>query len=131
MSVLYNAGNVPYGSRVVALKKKDGSARGNVVCENINLTRPGKVTNRPNELGEPNGWVLVKDQPTGTTVMQSLTATTLGPELGDYFEENFIQTDTTTTERWVITNVGQIFENTGYWKCNVNIQIDPDKHNYA
>lgn len=131
MPELYNSGNVPYGSFVVALKKADGTAHGNVVCENINPTRPGKVTNRPDELAGPNGWVLVADQQTATATMQAATRATLCPELGYYFEENFQQDDTTTTERWVITNVGQVYENGGYWRVNVNLQLDPGKQNFA
>jgi len=123
----YNSGNVPYGSRVEELFNPAGATQGNYITENINLTRPGKVLTRPDELGAPNGWVLTKDFPTGTAVVQVATSATVFPQLGWYFEDDF----GSGSERWVITNISQPFEMQGYFKMNVNLQLDPVKANSA
>lgn len=125
----YNSGNVPYGSFRVSIKTPAGADldASSYVLENIPLTRPGKVLERPDELGAPNGWTLTAGFPTGSAVIQTATSTTPWPYLGCYFEEDF----GFGVERWVITDISQPFDMQGYYKGNVTIRLDPGKSNSA
>ena len=108
------------------MKKANGSATDPTTfkLENITLNRPGRVINRPDHLGAPNGWVLEEDQETGSAVIQiaALDLTKDYPAIGWYFEEDFGATD--SSERWVITNVGQVYDMNGYFKANIDLQLD-------
>lgn len=124
----YNSGNVPYGSRVEELfRPSDGASIGQYKFENFSFTRPGKVVERPDQLGAPNGWTVTRGFETGTAVVQIATSSTTWPPLGAYFSDDFGY----GTERWVITDVSPAFEMQGYFKANVNIRLDSGAQNFA
>lgn len=123
----YNSGNVPFGSRVEEIFDRTGASLGNYVFENINLTRPGKVLERPDEIGSDNGWTLVRSFNVGTAVLQIATAATTPPDLGSYFTDDFGYGD----QRWVIVDISPPFEMQGYYKQNVNIRLDRGAQNFA
>ncbi len=132
MSQQFNSGNVPYGSFIVALKKLAGGTPSatdpaNWKLEDMNVTRPGRVIDRPDNLGAPNGWVLEEGQETGTAIIQIQVKDFSKdyPKIGMYFDINVGYGGAATgAERWVITNVGNAYPMSGYWKANINLQLD-------
>jgi hypothetical protein len=112
---------VPFGSRTEEIVR-DGSPLGTYICETISIQRPGKVGERFNEIGEPNGWWVVNGFPTGTAVVQIPTADADYPRKGDYFEDDFGEGD----ERWVIVDTTQPFGMNDYYKMNVTIRLSPN-----
>lgn len=126
---------VPFGSRIesvgtlVAGSPPTVTGGQSYVFEDIRLSYPTKEIRRPDQIGGPNGFVLVKDQPTGTAVIQipmgsgTYNSTTGGwdgvpwPALGSGFVDRFLAAN----ETWVISNVGPPFEMQGYYKANVNL----------
>ena len=111
---------VPFGSRTVELLRA-GTAIGTYVFENISLTRPGKVGERHDEIGQPNGWWVVDGFPHGTGVVQIPTADAEWPHKGDYFEEQFATAD--GVERWVIVDTTEPYSMNDYYKMNVTLRL--------
>lgn len=100
-----------------------GTAVGTYILESISLTRPAKIIERPNQIGEPNGWVAVLGFEHGTCVIQIPAETSAYPQLGDWFEDTFDGTDANPeAERWVITDITQPFAMADYFKCNATIR---------
>src|SRR5262245_36982528 len=114
---------VPFGSRTEELMRA-GSPLGTYVFENISLTRPGKVGERHDEIGQPNGWWVVAGFPHGTGVVQIPTADADYPQIGDYFEDEF--GTGTGTERWVIVDTTEPYAMNDYFKMNVTIRLSPN-----
>jgi hypothetical protein len=123
----YNDNAVPFGSRVETLKRGGTSnftEIGEFVFENISLTLPSKIIERPNQIGEPNGWVATNGFGTGTAVLQIATESTEYPRRGDWFEDTFnIEVDEPGIgSHWVIVEMTAPFEMGGYHKCNVSLR---------
>ena len=126
---------IPFGSRLetigtlVAGSPPTVSGGVQLICENISLTYPTKDIRVPDQVGGPNGFVLVRDQPTGTCTIQipmgsgSYNASTGGwdgvawPTLGQGFVDRFLAAN----EAWVISQVGIPFEMNSYYKINCSI----------
>ena len=127
--------SVPFGSRVesvgtlVAGAPPTVSGGVSLIFENISLNYPTKDGRRPDQVGGPNGFFAVLDQPTGTATIQipmgsgaynSVTGGWDGvawPALGSGFVDRFLAAN----EAWVITSLGMPFEMQGYYKLNVSL----------
>ena len=117
----YNDGAVPFGSRTEDIKRGGtGSPTtvGTYVCESISITRPSKVTERPNEIGAPNGWFAIGGFPHGTATIQIPTSDASFPQIGDWFVDDFGDGE----EHWVIVDKTQPFGMNDYWKQNITIR---------
>jgi hypothetical protein len=117
----YVDNQVPFGAFSVTLTRS-GSALGTYIIENLTVTRPSKIIERPNEIGQPNGWVAVEGFITATGTIQVPTADSDYPAIGDYFEDDF----GFGTERFVVTEVGQPFSMSDYHKCNISCRYSPN-----
>lgn len=115
----YVDNQVPFGSRTELLMRA-GVSQGTYIFENINLKRPSKVIERPDEIGEPNGFVAVRGFQTGTAVVQIPTADSEFPRVGDYIEDTF---STGAVERWVVTDVDEVYEMNSYYKTNISLRL--------
>jgi hypothetical protein len=127
-SPTYTDNQVPIGSRVETLKSGGGSGStiGVYVFENITLDRPSQIVERKDEIGQDNGWALVKNVAcTGSGVCQIATAATQRPAPGMWFSDSFDGSTAASSaaEQWVITSVGQPFAHDGYFKANVNLRL--------
>lgn len=125
---LYNDNSVPFGSRVETVKRGGtGSPTeiGTFIFESISLTFPSKIGERPNEIGQPNGWWVVNGFEHGTAVLQVPTEAAEWPKIGDWFEDIFDGSgvDGLTPQHWVIVEVTQPYSMNDYWKCNVNLRL--------
>lgn len=125
---LYNDAAVPFGSRTETINRGGTAAPteiGTYILENISLTRPGVVKERPNEIGQPNGWWVVSGFEHGTCVIQIPTTASEWPKIGDWFEDVFDGTDVTdaATEHWTIVEITQPYAIADYWKCNATIRL--------
>ena len=127
--------SVPFGSKIENIGTLNAGSPPTVsggtsyILENIVLTYPTKDIRRPDQVGGPNGFALVIDQPTGTATVQvpmgsgSYNASTGGwdgvpwPTLGQGFVDRFLAAN----ETWVISSVGIPWEMQGYYKVNVSL----------
>ena len=122
----YIDNQVPFGSRVEDFKRGTGAGTdvGTYILESISLTRPAKIIERPNQIGEPNGWVAVSGFAHGTCVVQIPTEASEYPKIGDWFEDAFDGTDANAAdERWVIVDITQPYAIADYFKCNATIRL--------
>lgn len=121
----YIDNQVPFGSRVEDIKRGTaGTAVGTYILESISLTRPSKIIERPNQIGEPNGWVSVNGFNHGTCVVQIPTEASEYPKNGDWFEDTFDGSDASpSAERWVIVDITQPYAMADYFKCNATIRL--------
>src|SRR5215467_15217090 len=111
-SAIYNDNSVPFGSRSEII--------GGIgyILEDINLTSPTKTIERPNQIGEPNGFVLVQQLPTGSAVVQIPTSSSNQPHVGDTFTDTFFGS---TAETWVVSQVGTPISYGSYRKVNISL----------
>jgi hypothetical protein len=72
----------PYGSRVVTFSFSGGGT-GSAILESIEITEPTTEINRQNELGAPNGFVLIAEPRTGTATAQLATTSSTYISRGD------------------------------------------------
>ncbi len=93
----------PYGSRVVTFTFSGGGT-GSVILESFEVTEPTTEVNRQNELGAPNGFVLISEPRTGSAVAQLATTSTTYISRGD-FAQISIKNGTSVT--FVVTQVSQ------------------------
>lgn len=130
---VYVDNSVPFGSRIESIGTIAAgptvSGGQTYVLENITLNYPTKEIRRPDQVGGPNGFVLVRDQPTGSAVIQvpmgsgAYNASTGGwdgvpwPTLGQGFIDRFLA----SSEVWIISSIGQPYEMNGYYKANINL----------
>lgn len=121
MSVPFQDNAAPYGSSRVT--SKAGAVT--YVAENIVFNFPTLKVERKDQLGAPNGFALIKGQPTGTCTLQMTTTSTAFPALGDLLET---WADLPATGpynvnpgAWVISDMGVPFEQLGYYKVNVSM----------
>lgn len=121
----YNSGNVPYGARVLDVKRGASTAIGTFKFESISINRPTTLIKRPNHLSAPNGWVATNDFVDGSAVMQISTETGESVQNGDWFVDDFINdASDPVPEKFVIIGIGQAFEMGSYLKANVTLMRD-------
>ena len=125
---LYNDNAVPFGSRVEDIKRGGtGSPTliGTFILESISITRPSKVGERPNQIGQPNGWWVTNGYEHATCVIQIPTEAAEWPKIGDWFEDIFDGTGVADleAEHWVIVEITQPYGMHDYWKCNANLRL--------
>jgi hypothetical protein len=84
MSALKNDGSVFYGSKVLTVGSSAGGAGGTTyVADSIELTRATGSILRTNELGEPSGRVVYKnDVDSFTCTLQLASSATVPPTIG-------------------------------------------------
>ena len=115
MSALYNSNNVAYGSKPVTISGVT------YVGENIQANYPTTRIDRKDEVGAPNGFVLVQGQPTGSMTLQLPTDSSAIPGNGAVCT---ITLNGTASEKWVVESVGVPYEQAGYRKLNIGIVKD-------
>ena len=119
----YNDGNIQYGSIIVTVygpPQPNGVSRGTYIVENIPFQRPTKVIERPDEIGGPNGFIVVNAQNTASATIQMGDNTTNRPQVGDWF--TYTADAIIGAERWVLTEVTDPREMQGYFKANVTLR---------
>lgn len=116
MSTPYVDNAVPFGSRTETINTLV------YVFEHISIKRPSKIIERPDQIGQPNGWVAVPGFPTGTAVVQIANAATPRLNIGDRFTDDFGN----GAEVWVVVDSDNPFPIHDYWKQNVTIRLSPN-----
>ncbi len=130
MAAVYNTGAVDYGCKTVAWQRGAWTSVSSptpiaaaAILDSLTINRPTERIDRPNQIGEPNGFVLVPKTVTGECVMQH--AALVQPEVGDYF---VLTLDTSIGEEmFVFESVGTPYEVNGYLKSNITLVKDPLK----
>lgn len=97
MPLVFNDGNIPFGSQVVQINGVD------YVAEEIEFTEKSTAIYRRDEVNVPNGGVYIQDLVTGKMTLQLASNTTPVPEGQSIVTMTFRGTPRT----WVITNVSQ------------------------
>jgi len=133
-AVAYNDNAIPFGSRYELFCS--GPVAGPTYkawyyLESINPTQPGKVIERPNQIGGPNGFAIVAAQERMTVKAQLSTLTTSTIKRGDWFQDSLDPSSGTaaigipavggTLETWVVETAGNKFEMNGYWCQDLNL----------
>ena len=113
---------VPYGSSRVIINSVSGSP---YVAENISLSFPTRLVERQDQLGAPNGFVIIKGQPTGSCTLQIATSGATYPNAGDTITafSDLILPSYASGHPWAISNVTSPYEQAGVWKTNLNIVL--------
>lgn len=133
--VAYNDNAPGFGSRYELFQyggTAAGTYRGWYCLESIRPSRPGKIVERPNPLGGPNGFAIVAGQERMTAKAQlpSQSAATL--KIGDWFQDSLDPSDGTAVlglpatgasakETWVVESTTDAFEMNGYWYQDLNL----------
>lgn len=108
----------PYGSRVVTFTFSGGGT-GSVILESFEVTEPTTEVNRQNELGAPNGFVLIAEPRTGSAVAQLATTSTTYISRGDYAN---ISIKNGTSVTFVVTEAGYPEANREAKKQNLTLR---------
>ena len=118
MAALKNDGTIPYGSKVLTVGSSGGGSGGTTyVADNIELTRSTGSILRTNELGEPSGRVLYKnDVDSFTCTLQLSTTSTVPPSLG--WETTVTFDATSGAEIWYLDKLGSSFTKDGETKVS-------------
>ena len=117
MSALKNDGTTSYGSKVLTVNVTA------YVADNIELTRATGAILRTNELGEPSGRVLYKnDVDSFTCVLQFATTSTLPPVLGEACTVTFDSVN--GAEAWYLDKLGVAYTKDGETKINATFVED-------
>lgn len=112
----YTDKSVPFGSHVVTINAID------YIFENVSIKRPVKKIPRPNQIGEPNGFVLTSDYVTGSSPVQITTSASDRLVAGRTFTYDFGN----GSESWVIGEADEDHPMNGYWKQNVTFHLSPN-----
>jgi hypothetical protein len=94
---------IPYGSRVVTFNFASGGT-GGAILEAFETTEPTTEINRQDQLGAPNGFVLIAEPRTATATAQLATTSTTFISRGDTAT---ISIKNGTSLTWVVTQSGQ------------------------
>jgi hypothetical protein len=122
---VYNDNAIQYGSRNEILKRGQttpvlvGAGSGLFYVENISIQRPVQLTEQPNQIGGPNGFVMVNKQEKGSCLVQCGPAANKRPLNGDWFEDTL--DPQIGTERFVLHDVSNPYEYNGIWKVNATL----------
>lgn len=117
---------MPFGSRVEVVNygaHGSPTVRGTYRFENIRLQRPDRVITRPDEIGGPNGFAIVKGQPTGSATVQWGNTGMPRPQSGDWISDTFDTASSATAEQWVLHSIGTPFEMEGYYKAEASLML--------
>jgi len=114
MAAIHNDGTVQYGSVELTIP----TAGVAYIANRCEVTRPTKKIMRVDELGEPDGFVLVADFVTGSATLQLASGSTVYPQLGDVFTHTF--DSETGSESWVVSSTGQPLEAEGQKFITIN-----------
>ncbi len=127
MATQYVDNAVPFGSRTEDFKRGGTGGPttvGTYVLESISLSRPSKIIERPNQIGQPNGWVAVNTFQHGTAVVQIPTGEAEFLKIGDWFQDTFDGTDANpAAETWVVVEATQPYGMNDYYKQNVTLRL--------
>lgn len=121
---VYNDGNIQYGSFIATVMgppQPNGTQRCIQIMESFSAARPTKRINRSDEIGGPNGFVLVRAQGTASGVLQMGDSTVARPKVGDWFTQT-LDPDI-GPERWVIETLTDPREPQTYWKSNITCAL--------
>jgi hypothetical protein len=121
MATQYIDNQVPHGSFAVTLSR-EGQALGTYILEDLSVTRPSKLIERPDQVGGPNGWAAVAGQVSGSGTIQIPTTDAPQPDRFDYFENDFGY----GSERYVLVEVGRMFKIGDYYKANFKFNHSPN-----
>jgi hypothetical protein len=90
------------------------------IFENFTFTTPVNNIRRPNQIGGPNGFVLVNTQQSasGTIQIADVSTMTETPKNGDWFVYIRDLKNGAVAETWVLHDIGDVFEMNGYRKIN-------------
>jgi hypothetical protein len=118
MSALKNDGSVFYGSKVLTVGVAAGGVGGTTyVADNLDVTRATASILRTNELGEPSGRVVYKnDVDTFTCTLQLASSATIPPTIG--WETTVTFDATNGAEIWYLDKLGETFSKDGEVKCS-------------
>jgi hypothetical protein len=118
MAALKNDGTIKYGSIVLTVGAASGGSGGTTyVADNIELTRSTGAILRTNELGEPSGRVLYKnDVDSFTCTLQFATTSTVPPTLG--WETTVTFDATSGAEIWYLDKLGTSYTKDGETKMS-------------
>lgn len=116
MTTTYVDNAVPFGSHVITIGGTD------YIFEDVSIKRPAKKITRPNQIGGPNGFVLVEDYVTGTSPVQITTSASDRLVIGTEFDNDFGN----GSEHWVIGEADEAHPMSNYWKQNVTFHLSPN-----
>jgi hypothetical protein len=131
MSTLaYNSKSVPGGGFIVQIYRDQNNPMllGTYIVETVNPTASDVMVKRPNELGGRNGFRIAEGDREGSVTIQLALATTPTTKSGDFFTLS-TRVDTNgvpINERFVLHNVGEIYEMNGYARQNASVIVDAD-----
>jgi hypothetical protein len=120
---VYNDGQIQFGSWIInlligprSLGGNFSAPRGTYIFENIRINRPVKLIKRPDELGGPNGFVMVTEYNEATCTIQLGSAGSSAQAIvnGDYFTNQFNTLN--GSESFALGNITEPYEMDGYWK---------------
>ncbi|MBM3758409.1 MAG: hypothetical protein FJW38_31105 [Acidobacteria bacterium] len=114
MAAIYNDGTVQYGSYVLTINSVA------YIAESLNCSRPTKIIERLNELGEPNGQVVVRNFETGTAVLQLASGSTAWPTLGLTFTVTL--ESAFGSEVFIITEISHPYGQNDAKKVNISFR---------
>lgn len=112
-SEFFNDNGVPHGSFIATFASAQA-----IKLENFNAEDPGKVINRGDEIGSPNGWAGVEDQMTATATAQIATSAGSALHKGDYF----VSDGARHSYKWVVVGKSERYQAGDYWKEEVRFQ---------
>ena len=109
MAIPYlTSATLPYGSRVLTINAVA------YIANNYKVDQGGALIERQNELGAPNGAVLILEASTGSAQLQLATTTTAIPAIGDEF--------TADTVTYFLTQVGASEEARGFKTVDISFR---------
>lgn len=123
---------VPFGGRYELFKSgavAGGTSIGWYCCESLQPTRPSVGVNRPNPIGGPNGFVLVKGQET-MSIKAQIAAGGVPLQVGQWFQDSFLTGTLVpglpstggTLETWVIESASEAYEMGSYNYQNLSLK---------
>lgn len=95
------------------------STLGTYILESITINRPTSKISRPDQIGGPNGFVLVNKEEDGSCVVQYASSSATWPKNGDWFQDTFDAN--VGVEKFVFHDLGFPFEIGGYFKVNAKL----------
>ena len=116
MTPTYTDNSVVIGAAVVTF-----ATAGTVVLEDLTLNFPWKLSTKPNQIGEPAGNFMTREQPTGNAIAQTLSATADGTSGFINPPDSFTISVSGTNQTWVVSSVGRVYPMGQYLKCNLSL----------
>lgn len=125
-------GSFVFGGRYELFKSGSVAGATNIgwyCCESIQPTRPSVSVNRPDPIGGPNGFVIVKGQETMSIKAQIATGA-FPLHVGHWFQDSFLTGTPVsgspstggTSETWVIESASEAYETGSYLYQNLTLK---------